>query len=327
MLKFIALLSIFSVIIPIHCSQQPWYGSFINEWSIYKKTTIAIDIVMTIKAMALRPIMAINPDKFIAIEENRLKQIEKNIRTAEANAIYAIIKENGLGSEYAIGLQNRRKELHKSRKEYLSKSQPNIIHDEGLSPELVKIIEKQLTREQIDINSIHLIKSAIPSEYGHDASTVSPSPFYFSIDGDTVSVFNQNTDPGNITFFPKFDSYTQEEQLAFGIHEAGHMIEGHDTTTGDIFHYINFYTHKDPDEICKSKKFKKLLQIHERQAEVLPSLKNKKSAALIRKMRSVIHYPNMLYGKHYLQISNIDEKHKMIAYLKHIKKNNQQNIQ
>lgn len=319
-MKLVALLSIFSFVIPTHCSEQPWYNSIINEWTIYKKTTLAIDLAMGIRTMILKPIMATNPDRFIKILKTRLEQMEKNIRVAEANAIADIVKENGLGDEYVAGLQKRLIELHKSRREYISKPQPDVIHDKDLSPKLVAIIKKQLVKANININSLHLIKSSTPSIYGHDASASSPSPFYVSIDNDVVSVSNQNTNPGNISFFPSFYLYPEKYHLATGIHEAGHIIEGHSVTIGNIPHYINFYTHTDQNDIEKSKNFQKLLQIHERQAEVLPSLKNKKAASLIRDVRSYYYYPKMLYGKHYMELSNIDEIHKMIAHLESIKK-------
>jgi len=277
---------------------------------------VVINFAMGIRAMIYKPIMAINPDKFIKILNNRLAQIEKNIRADEQNQFYEIAKEHDLGdTDIKIGLEIIDK-MNLSYRESHSKLNLDVVHDKNISAELFSILQKKLAEENIDINSVSITNSDVASPDGVDAQCKHDYKCNYTIQDDGLPFASySNNKPINITFYPKFHLFNKCMQQGICIHEATHIIEGHGITQVMVSAFIGDVTQKNPSDVEKSKNFQKLVQIHERQAEVLPSLKDRKIASLMREHRFTDYYPNMLYGKHYLQLSEIDEAYKMIAYL------------
>ncbi|HLW73205.1 MAG TPA: hypothetical protein VKR54_04085 [Candidatus Babeliales bacterium] len=316
----IASIALFTFIMPSYCSEQPWYSSIIEK-NLYGMSVAVTNFVMGIRTIN-KLIMATNPDKFIKIHKNRLAQIEKNIRADEQNQFYEIAKEHDLrDTDIKIGLEIINK-INLSYRESHSKPSPNVVHDKNISPELFNIIRKKLAEGNIDINNVSITNSDIssPHESVADNGHFYVCTYTIAQGGSISSVSYSNNKPIHITFYPKFHLLNKCSQQTTCIHEATHIIEGHNITEGVVPDLIGRVTQKNSSDVEKSKGFQKLVQIHERQAEVLPSLKDPEVASLMREDRCTSYYPNRLYGKHYLQLSHIDETHKMIAYLEHIKK-------
>lgn len=318
----IASIVLFTFIMPSYCSEQPWYNSIISEKCLYNMSVAAANFAVGIRTMINKPIMAINPDKFIKIHKNRLAQIEKNIRADEQNQLYEIAKEHDLkDTDIKIGLEIINK-INLSYRESHNKFNPDAVHSKNISPELFSVLQKKLAEGNIDINNVSITNSDIASPYGFDAQNEHSYRYTYTMaqDGSIPSASYSNQKPINITFYPKFHLLDKCEQQSSCIHEATHVIEGHNVTQGIVSILIGGVTQKNPSDIRESKSFQNFVQIHERQAEVLPSVKDREVASLMREHRFSGYYPNMLYGEHYLQLSDIDETHKMIAYLEHIKK-------
>lgn len=280
----------------------------------------AVDFATGFRTMINKPIMAINPDKSIKMQKNRLAQHEKSIRADQQRQIYEIAKENGFNdADIKIGLEILKK-VNLAYKESHNTPNPEAIHDKEISPENFIALKTTLSQKNIDINNISLINSATPSPCGSDADNRHRYGYSYTIeDGSISSASYSNIEPIAITFYPKFHLHNKNTRLSSCIHEATHVIEGHNIIHSMIPGLIGKITQKDPNEVKKSESFQRLVQINERQAEVLPSLKDKRTASSMREMRFEGHYPGMLYGQHYLQLSDIDETHKMIDYLEHVK--------
>ena len=318
----IALIALFTFTMPSYGSEQPWYNSIISEKRLYNMSVAATNFAMGIRTIINKSIMATNPDKFIKMYKNRLAQIEKNIRTDEQNQFYEIAKEHGLRDmDVKTGLEIINK-INLSYRESHNKLNPNAVHDKNISPELFSILQKKLAEGNIDIKNVSVTNSDIPSPDGFDAENRHSYKYTYAIaqDGSIPFAAYSNEEPINIIFYPKFHLHNKSIQQGSCIHEATHVIEGHNVTQGIVATLIGGVTQKNPSDVKESKSFQKLVQIHERQAEVLPSLKDREAASLMREDRFTGYYPNMLYGEHYLQLSDIDETHKMIAYLEDIKK-------
>lgn len=318
----IVLVAFFTFITPSYCSEQPWYNSIISENRLYNMSVVVADFAVGIRTMINKPIMAINPDKFIKIHKNRLAQIEKNIRVDEQNQLYEIAKEHDLrGADIKIGLEIINK-VNLSYRESHNNLSLDVVHDENISPVLYSILQKKLAEGNIDIKNVSIINSDVPSLCGSDAHNEHSYRYTYSIaqDNSISSASYSNLKPINITFFPKFHLLDKCGQEGSCVHEATHVIEGHNVTQGMVSTLIGGVMQKNPSDVQESKSFQKFVQIHERQAEILPSLRDREIASLMRKHRSTGHYPDMLYGQHYLQLSDIDETHKIIAYLEHVKK-------
>ena len=311
----IAFLALFVIITPAHCSQQSWYNSFVSEKNAYNLSVSASDAIIGFRTMFQRPLMAINPDKSIKMLKNKLALMEKNIRIAEEKEIYNIAQDNALNDEQTERLFQELKKLKISYKEFLNNSDDYGSQDADIPKENIAIIKKTLSNAQMNANNIHFINSNEPVYLS--AETVTPCGFR-TIENNTQDVsYEHYIDPLTMTFYPKFYQHDNTDQFATCIHEARHVIEGHCLSSAFIKFFIkkhNFNVEHN-DINCQ-----KLRQIQERQAEVLPSIQDKESALLMRAQRSNGYYENMLYGQHYLQLSDIDETHKMITYLENIKK-------
>jgi len=317
----IALLGLLSVTLPAHCSQQPWYNSINRETIrclVYGKNTAAIDMAIGLRSMIQRPYMKMNPESHIKVLQNKLILMEKNLRATEQKQIYEVAKENGLDDQDTNRVFSLLDKFHNDRKQNFGQSQ--LIGNHEIDPNLTAIVKKQLAKYNTDVASVNLINE----ELADIALAEGTCPMPSSWDLSSENFIYEDIIPGSIKFSPEFYRNVQTKKAAKAIltHEVTHFVEGHHLTCFMTIWAIQAL--KNLDTIKTGEPWDKLKQIHERQAEILPSLKDKKSASLIRLLRSGPNgtYPGMLYEKHYLQLSDIDETHKMISYLENINTQN-----
>ncbi len=312
MKKTIIFPAIFTLILPfaLHTMEPPSLMQHIKDAISYPFTTKTIDIALGVKQVIQKPIQSTHPDKFIQAHQNKLKKMEQNLRETEQNQINTIFKKNGLNDEQIKEANNKLKEYHYAHTNFLRQPNTNVIHDPQLA-EPIDIIKKQLAQNGMTIESINIVQSN-DFPYNAVASGESVSMNTTTFSGKT---FFRIIKPAQITFHPK--SINDPQIKAITIHEAEHIINGHSITQNVISSFINTKN----NTLTKSQSYQQLRQTHERQAEVFPSLRDAECASIMRASRSNEYYPNMLYGEHYLQLSEIDETHKMIAYLEQAKQN------
>ena len=276
-------------------------------------TPIPIDAALWLRKTIHRPIMAHNPDKFIKINQAKLKKIEQDLRKQEENQIHTIFKENGLNNKQIKKAKNILKGYHGIYKQLLHEPNPNTIHDPQLK-DSINVIQTQLAEQNMNINSTNIIQSDIPADFGGSTTaTAATHPLRFRTKIIKKKTFLMEVvEPAKIVF-----RINHPYRNDISLHEAEHLIEGHGTTRGAIKSLVHHFT---GNEIKETEALYTLCQIHEKQAEILPSLRKAKSASIMRHARFLNPYPYMLYTEHYLNLSDIDETHKMIAYLEHIKK-------
>lgn len=317
----IAALTFFAFFTSTHCSEQFWYNSINSETIrcfVYGKSTAIIDKVIGLRSTIQKSYMKNNPDVYIKTLKNKLSLIEKNIRAAEQKQIYEVAKENDLDDQDTNRIFSLLNKFHNDRKQNFGKPQPIGNHE--IDPNLTVIIKKQLAKYNIDVASVDLINEELENMELAEATCPMPSEWNLS----SENFIYEDIIPGSIKFSPRFYRHVKTKKAAktIIIHEIAHFTEGHHLTCFMTQWAIQAL--KDIDTIKIGKPWHKLKQIHERQAEILPSLKDKKSASLIRFFRSGPNgtYPGVLYEKHYWQLSDIDETHKMIAYLEDISTKN-----
>jgi len=312
-----AFLILFTFIVPTHCSQQFWYSSINSEiikqnprGFVYGKSTVAIDMAIGLRSMIQRSYMKMDPERYIEGLKNKLILMEKNIRMAEEKEIYIIAQDNGLNGEQIKRLFQELKDLKISYKEFLNNPDHSGDHDVSIPKENIALIKETLSKAQLSANNIHLLNS---SESMHlVAETIIDCDFRKTENNAQDVLYEHRFNELTMLFYPTLYLLDNTDQFGTCIHEARHVIEGHCLSNAFIKFFIRKHSLNN-DIDCQ-----KLVQIQERQAEILPSIQDKESALLMRAKRSDSYYQNMLYEKHYLQLSDIDETHKMIAYLENI---------
>ena len=273
-----------------------------------------IDMAIGLRSMIQRPYMKMDSEGYIKILKNKLILIEENLYIAEQKQIYEIAKENGVDDEQIKRLFQELKGLKIFYKEFLNNSDHCGDHDVSIPKENIALIKETLSKAQLSANNIHLLNS---NESSHLVAETITECGFRRIENNTQGLsYEYYIDPLTIVFYPELYRLDNAGQFGTCIHEARHVIEGHGLSIALIKVFIRQHSLNN-DIDCQ-----KLVQIQERQAEVLPSIQDKESALFMRTKRSHGYYQNMLYEKHYLQLSDIDETHKMIVYLENINTKN-----
>ena len=287
------------------------------KWAIkantYTKSTIATDCTMSIVSKIgyqyLKYTQKKDPafaKKFI---EHKLTQIKNNLEQDETKAINALAKDYKITDKQ----QGHIKELINQYKEYGKWymlehwDNVNASHDESLPKEIMPILEK---------NKIHpsytaLAVSPTPFEHANNAACATALEFE-DYDFNRI-IKNQNCptviSSHNVTIYPLYFNLSKIFQLGVLIHEVGHIANQDWTTKLCIGTAIHTLTKTPSAAILANNNYKKLYTNHERAAEILPALKFKEDASILRKVRKENYYPKQLYGKHYFQLALIDTLH------------------
>jgi hypothetical protein len=259
--------------------------------------------------------------KMVAIE-SALKEIENELRLQEQKAIDIILRKNGLDESTRDFCFQVIKDLKKFGKQYMDKPRENIYHDKTIPTQLYTMLITCLKRDNIDPDSINIINKIedeeLQKEVFEDAITMAPYHNWSVRDNELIIHKEQPHFYGFITLLPKIKKISSiDEQEAILTHECEHIKEQHSTTCGVIKSCLYRLTDNyNEDKLLNSPEWHDLIHIHEQEAEIFPSLREPRTASIMRKMRASHHYTGMLYETHYNTLSHIDENWKQYTWLK-----------
>lgn len=302
-------------IMPLHgMDKKAWY----ENHTVYRSVTPLIDLLATVKANICFVLLkrtqsnknAKLPNQII---QHKLNQMEKNLRKDEANAIQDLATAYKITNEQFNTITSWANQYKKFEKEYMSQPQIETTHDEGFPSEIFPILEQN----GIHPKGISLINSKQPDSNKLTIASALPIDANIEINND-ILIISKIITPPSITIYPKLltNPALSKNKKAFFIHEATHLKEQHPTTQTLIKFGIYNFTNT---EIQNHQYFKNLTTIHERQAEILPSLKGSENATIMRNCKSNEYYPTKLFLNHYAQLAEIDELHKLNARLTNYK--------
>jgi len=260
----------------------------------------------------------------------KLDKIEDNLREKEQNQIKKLLQECRLTQEQVNKTFENIKKSHKKYREILSTPLPpkptektNIFYSffnklfNYIFPPLdltqhFDFIDKQLKQKR-------LLKENIQFK-------VEKSPFKINAIYDEAKVIIKNfmlkDEPClknvSVTLLIEPKTVNNKHIKAILAHEIGHILEGHPVTKCTIRDNLAYFLNKDINDFNNLKEYTDICNTHEEQAEIFPSITSPEHASLIREYRKGTknYYPGVLYHKHYQQLAEIHEIHKMNSFLK-----------
>jgi hypothetical protein len=247
--------------------------------------------------------------KYIDRIDQRLAHIENNLKQDEINAINDIYKDFKVTNEHQQIINSNIMQYKQYEKEYLS-----LPHEETNNLDSVPEISSLLKQMSIHPHAVKVELSTSP--HSKDKKAIASSQgliIDYAIDNNTLIVEKILSNP-TITLYPIFLELSDLGSIAALGHELGHLASQH-TTTKDVLRIeLNYLAGIEQKQIQNNRNYKKLVTIHERQAEILH--KNAEWASIMREDFSTTYYANQLFLRHYAQLTEIDELHKLKDKLK-----------
>lgn len=249
-------------------------------------------------------------DKYIDTINLRLARIESNIRQDEKNTINALYREFNVLPEQQQKIETFANQFKQLEKEYMShpheETRSDAIIDGGpFMPALFKTcgihpdgVKKEISLPPSTINQYaYALSRSIEAE--------------LTIDNDDNMTISKVLNPPTVAFYPLFFELSKVSQNAILAHEYGHIAAQHELTKRGLIFGISNFTGTELEKIISNNNFNKLVTIYERQAEIL--YKDAQWAEIMRQGRSSDsgYYPNQLFLRHYAQLAEIDELHKL----------------
>jgi hypothetical protein len=169
-----------------------------------------------------------------------------------------------------------------------------------------------LKKNNIDPDAIWLKYACDSRKFSGSAQSLSFNNYY-NIDAkfNYYDIEKDISAPPVITIYASWEHMFLNGKTSTLIHEIGHEVEHHGLEKSLITTAIHTLTKAKYDDIYANENYKRLTQQHEREAEILPALKCKKDASVLRKDRRWGSYPKMLYSEHYFTLALIDTLHKL----------------
>lgn len=247
------------------------------------------------------------------IAQRCIKHIQNGLLQQEQKIITDIYNEFNITTDQQKGITWLVNCLKEYEKNFMSQSQPHKeIQDNDCDERILNLFKKT----NINPNSnMKYVISDVPSDKGVGAAAICLRA-QFHVEEDTLKITDV-ANPPTIIFYPKFFNASKKKQLAVLLHELTHIYLQHGIIKGNITIGISHFAGVSPEQIHVSKNWKKLVNNHERQAEILN--KNPESASLMRYSNSKSYYPDELFLGHYKQLTVIDELHKFTEKLKNYK--------
>ncbi|HEX4068769.1 MAG TPA: hypothetical protein VHX42_01600, partial [Candidatus Babeliales bacterium] len=236
----------------------------------------------------------------------RLNHITENIERDETKTINAIYEEFDVTHEDQKTINSMLSQYGEFQKQYLSRPHEKQCDTlESTSSEILSLCKQM----NIHPTAVELKISHSPSPHGYVA-VASGLGANYQFENNTLIINKDDIirHPA-ITLYPQFYEKTYNEQLATFGHELTHLASQHYEGYNILAREIKYLTKAHNEEIMNSKYFKNLDIIHERQAEILH--KDATWATIMRNKRNTSYYPNHLFLKHYAQLAEIDELHKL----------------
>ncbi len=279
----------------------------------YRKATHSIDAALQKRKFWI-PSLYMSPYTFFCNSaKKRLAEIEHNLRVEEKNAIKAFAQEHNISDK------SLRKCLsiitnHKTAQQDFLASEPSrwnclAIHDSAFPQEIIRLLKQN----GINPQKISLINSTQPYSFSENTAASAQSTNARLEISDKIVI----TQPPNITVYPRFHESDTLFHKSTLLHEMEHILSGHGITKVWLLRYAAQNTNKSDDDIRQSATYQELTTIHERQAEIFSALKNPEYSYAHRNDRLHDYYEGRTFIKHYSQLAEIDELHKLQYKLEH----------
>jgi len=259
---------------------------------------------------------SLSPVENITNNKLKLSTIEKLLREKEKQQTLELFKQCGLNEQET---QNSINSIQKSYEQYIKFISTHFstqITENNQSIPHIDIVEKRLNergffndRLSITVKDLKNYTASLKCGCSWD-------------DGawDDKSLNNIEL---TLTINPEI--INNEHLKSILLHETEHIIEAHPLKTSLITLLVQYFTKNNSIDINKLKEYKDICITHEEEAEVFSAISKPEYASLMRKNRQYSFYSGMLYHSHYEQLAQIDEIHKMIAFLEeHIKRQTNQ---
>ncbi len=305
---FISLTLVFSSACNIADTAQEKLYKSIEKPAIYNAGVYAVNKTAQLISHTIAKLTQLTGKKKIVLNkiDCRLNQITENIKRDEINTVNAIYKDFNITDKDQHIINSIISQYRDFQKQYLSQPHEKQCDTlESTSTEIVALCKQM----NIHPTAVELKLSHSPSPHGHVAAA-SGLAVNYQCENDTL-IINKNDIVHHpaITLYPQFCEMSYNEQLATFGHELAHLASQHHESYNILAMEIKYLTAAQKEDIIHSKYFKKLDTIHERQAEILH--KDAAWAAIMRNKRNTSYYPNHLFLKHYAQLVEIDELHKL----------------
>jgi hypothetical protein len=305
---FIALILTFpSTCNIIDTTQEKLYKS-IEKPAIYNAGVYTIDKTTKLISNTIVKIAQLTGQEKATLQkiDYRLNHIVENIKGDEINTINAIYKDFNITNEDQHTINSILSQYREFQKQYLSRPHEKQCHTlESTSSEILSLCKQM----NIHPTAVELKLSHSPSPHGYVAAASGLAANY-QFENNTL-IINKNgivSHPA-ITLYPQFCELSYNEQLATFGHELTHLASQHHESYNILAMEIGYSTKLNKEKILDNKNWKNLDTIHERQAEILH--KDAAWAAIMRNKRNTSYYPSHLFLKHYTQLAEIDELHKL----------------
>lgn len=309
---FIALTLVFpSTCNIIDTTQEKLYKS-IEKPAIYNAGVRAIDTTAKLISNTIVKLTQLTGKEKATLQkiDCRLNRITENIQRDEINTVNTIYKDFNITNKDQHTINSILSQYGEFQKQYLSQPHEKQCDTlESTSPEIVALCQHM----NIHPTAVELKLSHSPSPHGYVAAA-SGLAVNYQYENDTLIINKDDiVHHPAITLYPQFCEMSYNEQLATFGHELAHLASQHHENYNILAMEIKYLTKAHNEEIINSKYFKKLDTIHERQAEILH--KDAAWAAIMRNKRHTSYYQNHLFLKHYAQLVEIDELHKLKSKL------------
>lgn len=250
----------------------------------------------------------------------KIKQVENSLLEEEKKIIEDIYNDYKITEEqraFAGRLMSCLKEdnvhcMKQKTKEYMLENDENQKLDNNLHQDLISLFKK------IDLDpNVRIIVSSTESDRSLIAGTRAGFRDYNFMQNGIIIPKDDSIKPPLLVLYKPFFNLSKEDQLGMLHHEIGHLKAGHWITKASMRRTISFFTKTLEEEIIESSNWKKLVAIHEQQAEILN--KNATSIELVRITRKKGFHPEGLFVRHYAQLSLIDSHYRFVQDLENYK--------
>ncbi len=283
----------------------------IERPTIYNAGVYTIDKTAKFLSNGIVLLAHITDKKELALQkiDRRLVKIEENIKNDELNAINALYQEFNVSGEDQQTINSILRQYKELQKQILLSSvQKGCNTLECASSEILSFCEQVgINPNAIQVKKSDTSKSLLADARGLRATYQFENNALIINDDDIISY-------PSVILYPGFFELSYDEENACLAHELTHLALQHHTVINILGREISYFTGAKKEEIIKSKNWKNLEIIHERQAEVL--LKDAEWASRMRDKRNGGYYPDHLFLKHYAQLTEIDELHRLKEKLK-----------
>jgi hypothetical protein len=238
----------------------------------------------------------------------RLFQIENDLKDIEIQTINAMYQEFNIDKDDQQTINSLISQYKEFQQQYLSQTnKKECITVESLSSKIQSFCKNlNINPAAVEIKISNISSPLVAETKGLRAS--------YQFENDKLIIENIVGHPA-ITLFPSFFELSDEQQLGVMCHEFNHLAlkhhEIHNILGMEIKYFIRAKTGKiiNSSEVIKSKNWKRLENIYERQAEALQQ--DPDVISLMRNKRNKVYYAEHLFLKHYGQLTEIDELHKL----------------